>query len=436
MEYTFARLPKSEVKISVSLPFSEFEPHVKKAAVLISESIEIEGFRKGKAPYGIVKQRVGEAAIYEQAAELAVRASYPEALTRLRETGELSPARPAIGKPEITVTKLAPGNPLEYKVRVAVLPGVTLPDYRSIARRVRPGRKEQTVSEEETEAAMRWLRESRATLVTVSRAAATGDRVEVDFAIRSEGALIAGGDSRNHPFILGNGRFIPGFEEAIEGMKQDEEKTFSLMAPVDWRDPQFAGKTLDITATMRLVQERRMPELTDEFAKGMGNFASLDAMQESIRAGILAEKTEKETQRVRAAMIAEIAKEARMEVPDVLIAGETEKMLVELKSGVEQMGMRWPDYLTHIKKTEESLKAEWRTEGEHRVRTALALREIGMRERIEPSEEEVALQVQQMLSAFRTAAQAQRSLDPAELHEYAQGILRNEKVFAFLENRE
>lgn len=428
-----AKLPKSEIEIHVSIPFDEFDPHTKRAAVLISENTEIEGFRRGKAPYDIVKNKVGEAAIYERAADLAVRKTYPEVLTRLGESGDVSPLHPVIGRPEITITKLAPGNPLEYKVRVAVLPIVSLPDYMDIARRVRQDKKEHAASDEEMEKALAWLRESRTTLITVDRPAQKGDRVEADFEIRSDGVKIADGNSANHPFILGQGRFIPGFEDAIEGMKKDEEKHFSLIAPTDWRDKAFAGKPLDITATMKIVQERRLPELTDEFAKGMGGFASMDALKESVRRGILTEKTEKETQRVRGAIIAAITTEAKMEIPETLVAAEAEKMLAELRRGIMEMNMQWPDYLLHIKKTEEALKSEWRGEAENRVRTALVLREISMKEQIDPAEEELAAREQKILSDLRTAPDAEHAIDPIELREYAKGVLRNEKVFEFLE---
>lgn len=434
MQHQLARLPKSEIQIFVELPFDEFEPYAKRAAVLISEQMDTEGFRRGKAPYDVIKTKVGEAAIYERAADLAVRKTYPEVLVRLGASGEISPTHPVIGRPEIIVTKLAPGNPLEYKIRVAVLPAVSLPDYKALARRARLDRKEQAASDEEINKALEWLRESRATLITVNRPAQKGDRVEIDFEIRSEGVIVAGGDSANHPFILGQGRFIPGFEEEIEGMKQNEKKTFSLAVPADWRDPAFAGKALEISAMMKLAQERALPELTEEFAKGMGDFPSLDAMKDSVRHGILTEKTEKETQRVRGAIIAAIANEAKMDVPDILIGVETEKMLAELHRGIAEMNMQWPDYLLHIKKTEDELKKEWQTEAENRVRTALVLREIGMKEQLEPAEEELAARERKILSDLRTASDAKRTIDPTELHEYAKGVLRNEKVFVFLEN--
>lgn len=434
MQYTLTSLPKSEIEIRVTIPFDEFKPHLERAAVLISKEIEIEGFRRGKAPYEVVKNRVGENAIYERAAEVAVRKTYPEILQELVTSNRLPARNPPIGRPEITITKLAPGNDPEYKARTAILPAVTLPDYTAIARRLRKEKKEQLVSEEEVDRAVQWLRESRTQLITVERSAAPGDRVEVDFEIRKAGVKITEGESKNHPIVIGEKRFIPGFEDALIGMKAGEEKRFTLTAPDNWREQSFAGKTLDFTAAMKLVQERRIPELNEEFAKGIGDFATLDALKTNVQEGLVAEKNEKETQRIRGLMIAEIGAQARVEVPDALIILETDKMTAELKSGTAGLGMRWEDYLRQIQKSEADLRADWLEEALRRVRIALCLREIASGEHIDPGEEEITDRANRILQQFRTAREAERSIDPAQLREYAKGILRNEKVFTFLEN--
>ena len=449
MNYQITPLPKSEVVISVVIPFDEFEPHLKQAAVLISEEIEIEGFRKGKAPYDIVKNRVGEHAIYERAAELAVRHTYRGILselgTRNLELGRnnRAPFTP-IGKPEITLTKLAPGNELCYKVRVTLLPEVVLPDYKAIAQKIRAKEEEQRVSDEEADAAIQWLRESRTQLVTVGRSAAEGDRVEVDFEIRpggvnphtsgGVGVKIAEGDSQNHPVVIGGKKFIPGFEEALVGMKAGEQKSFTLTAPEDWREKSLAGRTLDFTATMKLVQERRIPELNDEFAKGIGNFTSIEALKTNVKEGLLSEKNEKETQRVRGLIIASIAAEASTDVPDVLVSAEQDKMIAQLQSGTTELGMKWEDYLLHIQKNEANLRDEWREDALRRVRIALCLGEIAAKERLDPPAEEITERANRFLQGLRARTQAERSIDPAQLREYTKGVLRNEKVFEFLEN--
>lgn len=434
MNAELTALPGSEVEIRVVLPFAEFEPHLKTAAGAISEEIAIEGFRKGKAPYDVVKARVGENAIYEHAAEIAVRKTYPKARDMLVEQGKLSPEHPAIGRPEITISKLAPGNELTYTIKVALMPSVTLPDWRAIARTATSEKKAQTVSDEEVDKALAWIAESRMKLVTVARAAQKDDHAEIDLEIRHEGVKIAEGDSKNHPLVVGQGKFLPGFEDELVGMQAGSRKSFSLTAPADWRDASVAGRTLEFSVTMKLIQERMLPAIDDEFARGLGQFPTLDALKTNIREGLLAEKNEKEIQRVRGITVARIAEKARMEVPEVLIASELGKMAAELKAGVADLGMKWEDYLLHIKKSEAELKKDWREEATNRVRSALVLREIAREEGINPAEEEVKERAGKFLAQFQDAAEAGQAIDPRELHDYTQGVLRNEKVFHMLEN--
>lgn len=435
MEYSLTTLPKSELEIQVTLPFSEFEPQVKRAALLISEEREIEGFRKGKAPYDTVKKIFGENAIYERGADLAVRKMYPKIFEELMSSRRLSSENPPIGRPEITVVKLAPGNEFQFKMKLAVLPVIAIADYTAIAARIAKEKKDVTVSDEEVEKTFSWLRESRATLTKMDRPAAVKDSVEIDFELRQGGVKIEGGESRNHPLVIGEGKFMPGFEDELVGMKQGEEKTFSIQVPRDWHDQMFAGKALEAKVAMRLVQERVLPEAGDEFAKSLGTFPSLDALKISIKDSLTKEKEDKEKQRVRIRIIEEVANAAQAEIPDVLIETELDKMAGELKSSIEDMGMKWDEYLLHIKKSADELRREWHPEGEKRVRIALCLREIAKREHIEPSEEEIKERGDQFLRQFSGPHQAEKEIDPARLHEYARGILRNEKVFEFLESK-
>lgn len=436
MEYSFAHLPKSELEIRVVLPFSEFEPHVTRAAIRISEEVEIEGFRKGKAPYDIVAARVGEHSIYERAADLAVRAVYPELFDCLIADKVFLPeTNPPIGKPEITVTKLAPANEFEFKLNLSLMPSCALSDWRAIAAKVNKERKEVMVTDEEIANALVWVRESRATSARKDAPAVLGDEVEIDFEVRAGGVKIEGGESRNHPLILGKSKFLPGFDEALVGMREGEEKSFTLKVPEDWHDKSFAGKALEVSAKTHEVKARIVPDLTDEFAKSIGAFADVAALEANAREELLKEKKDKEAQHIRSRIIEEIAISARVEVPEVLIRAELEKMQDELKNGVLQMGMEWDNYLRHIKKTVEDLTHEWQGEASMRVRVALALRTIGREAGIEPASEEVEARVNQYLAQFASADEAEKKIDPERLRDYARGILRNEKVFEMLETQ-
>ncbi|KKW18339.1 MAG: Trigger factor [Parcubacteria group bacterium GW2011_GWB1_50_9] len=438
MDVAVSPVHKSQIEFSVAVPLEEFETHVKRAARLISEERDFEGFRKGKAPYEIVKKEIGENRIYERAAELAVRRTYPDALqTALAEiTKEPGKNQIPIGHPEITITKLAPGNELLYKAKVSLLPEVGLPDYVAIAARTRKKEKKDiVVTDAEISRAIDWLRESRTKETAVSRPARDGDAIEIDFEIRSGSALIDGGNSHNHPLVIGQKKFIPGFEDHLIGMAPGTKKEFTLVVPESWHDGNLRGKTLDIRTSMKQVRERAIPDLTDEFARDLGQFETKEKLIENVRQGLTQERREKERERIRMQIIKNISASAAIDIPDLLIEAELDKMFTELKSGIEQMGMKWNDYLANIKKAETELRTDWRTEADTRARVALTLREIAARESIEPSEDDITARANEFLARYKTAHEAEKEIDPDALKEYTRGVLRNEKVFEFLESQ-
>ncbi len=436
MNHTITKLPKSQIEIEITLPFEEFQIHVKRAGAALSEERDVEGFRRGKAPYDAVKNKFGEDTIYERAAEHAVRKTYPLLIEELEDnppegTKEFLP----IGTPEITVTKLAPGNEFIYKAKLSLMPHVELPDYKQIAQELLLEKKEVAVTDEDIAKTLEWIRESRTVVTSVERAAQTNDSVEVDFEIYHGGVKWEGGESKNHPLVIGKSTFIPGFEDHLIGMKPGDEKKFSISLPSDWRDSALAGKSIDIHVTMKLVNERTIPELTDEFVKQLGAFDSVDALKKNIESGLLHEKKEKEQQRVRIRIIETIAKDITAEFPEILVERELDKMISEMQNSIEQMGMKWEDYLMHIKKTIEALRTEWHEEARKRVRVALALHEIARKENINPGTEEIEKKSHEVLAQYGSPEDAQKQIDPDRLREYTKGIVRNEKVFEFLETQ-
>ena len=131
--------------------------------------------------------------------------------------------------------------------------------------------------------------------------------MEVDFTIRHMGAVIEGGKSENHPIILGDGRFVPGFEEQLVGMKTGENKNFTLQVPTGFYQKTIAGKELDFEVLVNKIEDRIPPELNDKFAKSLGNFNSLEDLRASVKQGLTAEKELKEKSRIRLAILEKIA---------------------------------------------------------------------------------------------------------------------------------
>lgn len=333
MHVELTKKPKSTVLVKGSLSAEEFNIHIQHITQHVVAQAELPGFRKGKAPEKMVVEKMGEATFLEEAASEALSKVYPTILKEHHID--------AIGRPQIRITKLARGNPLEFEAEIATLPAIPLPDYKNIAKEKNTIPKEESiVSDEELAKTTDWLRESR--------------------------------------------------------------KTTPL------------------------------PELTDEFAKSVGNFKNVDELKNAIRENMKFEKEQKVRDNRRMELLGAIAQKTTIELPDILVESEKEKMRQELRSGVESMGMTWDAYLSHIKKTENDLNTDWQKDAEKRAASALILREIAKIEHIEPTDDELAAWVYDYLASRDESEK--KNIDPTRVKEYAYGVLRNIKVFEFLEN--
>lgn len=425
MKTEIKKLPKSEIELEIIVPEEEWREFIDEAAKELSKDLKIEGFRPGYAPLNLVEQKVGMAKILEHAAEHCVHKCYVNAI--------LNNQVEAIGKPEISVTKIAKDNPFVFKAKVAVMPEVKLPDYKKIAKDFQKEKKEVGVSEEEISKSIDWLQKSRAKYITVSRPAQAGDRIEIDFEGYCENNKQDELCSRNHPAILGRGYFIPGFEENLIGLKEGEEKEFKINFPINFEHERLAGKEVDFKLKMNLVQEAQLPELNDEFAKGLGNFDSLDALKQNVKEGILLEKQNQEKDRWRANLIAEIVKKSEMEVPQILLDAEQKRMEDDLKARVAQISITYEQYLDKFKKTEGDIKKEFEKNAVERVKAFLALNQIAKNENIEVPEQEILEEANKALRHFEEIKQAEQKIDIDQLKNYTKDILRNEKTFQTLE---
>ena len=447
MHYTVDQKTPTELALDLKAPYAGLEALFAKAAERLGANTEIEGFRKGKAPYEVLKQRLGEDAIRGEAARMHLDGLFPELIKELETKEFAGKSFEVIGAPHATVTSFIIGGDIAYRIALSILPPIVLPDYRAVAGRVLKTKNVPPVAEEEITKAVQWLRESRAKIITVNRAAAKGDRVEIDFSATHGGIPLEGSASKNHPLVIGEGKFLPGFEDQLIGMKAGEEKTFTINVPMDHPASGLAGKALEFTVHMRLVQERDLPAWDDAFAQSLGKFTSADEGTANIREGLRGEKETRERERLRIAMVEAIAKETRADIPSSLVEEELKKMFTELKTSVESMGAPFDDYLAHIKKTPEDLAKEWREDAKRRVIFALVLREIARREGLQPSEEDIVAAIN------RTAAHRDphthggdvrapdgrftpmsAGVDREQFVAYNRGVARNEKVFEFLEN--
>jgi trigger factor len=419
------KLPKSQVEFSITVPAAEFEKFIDAAAEEFSKDLKIDGFRPGKAPRSVVEQKVGAEKILAHGAERAIKKTYVDAVTKNKlET---------IGEPKITITKIAAGNDLGYKAVAAVMPEVKLSNYRQDVKTVK---KTETakVTDEQIQKEIETIQKSRAKLITVSREAKKDDRVEIDFEIFVDGKLIEGGAAKKHPLTIGENYFIPGFEDQLIGMKEGNEKEFELAFPKDYHQKELAGKPAKFKVKMVLVQEKDLPKIDDEFAKSLGNFENLEAFKKNLSEGIELEQQSKNKEKWRGEAIDKIAAESQIDVPDVLVDQEIEKMMAEFEQNIAAMGLQLETYLENIKKSKSEIAKGWKETAEKRVKAALVLKEIAKAEDVEVPSKEVEEEMNKVLAYYKSVGNMEKNVDMERLYSYAKGIIANEKVFELLES--
>lgn len=422
------KLPKSLVEFEITVAWADWEKYLDKAAAEVSEEIKIPGFRPGKAPRNLVEQKVGAGLLLNNAAEKAVQKSYVDFL--VKEKLEV------LGNPKVEVEDVVSGKDLIYKVTVAVMPtAVVKDDYKKEIKKINEefAAKPFEATEEEIKKELEHLANSRVKLVTVNRAAAKDDSTEIDFSVMIDGKLIEGGESKNHPMVIGKGVFIPGFEENLIGMSAGEEKEFDLSFPADYHKKDLAGAQATFKVKVNLVQERQTPEINDDFAKSLGSFENLEALRKNMKEGIEEENKHKLSEEKRTQYLDKIVDNIEVDVPEVMIEEETKKMLLEFEQQTQSMGMSLDQYLTQLKKERKDLEKDWQPQAEKRVKSAMALREIVKLEEIKIDAAEIEAEMNKTVQYYKNVKDFDKNIDMERLYSYTKGVLENEDVFKILE---
>lgn len=418
------KLPKSQIEFEIEISAEEFNRFINQAIFDLGKDLEIKGFRKGKAPKEIIEKEIGQGKILIEAADLAAKENYKKAILE----NKIEPIAP----PEIKIKKLSRGDSFIFLAKTSVLPEIKLPDYKKIAAQVK--KKEITVEEKEIDDACRRLQKSRAKLSLKNQPAQKGDFVEIEY----RSSQLDGSESpspQKDAFILGEGHFLPGFEEQLIGMKDGEEKKgISLTIPEGHLKKDLAGKKIVLEVKMKSVQKIEFPEINDQFAQGLGNFENLSALRKDVKEGLGSEKGRAESQKARNEILDKISETADCEIPEGLVEGEQKRMIESLEKNVsEKLNISFENYLAQIKKSKKELLDSFLAEAKKGVKNFLILREIGKKEKIEVSEEEIKEEVSKTLTHYPNAEQARKNLDLEGFKEYTKERIYNEKVFQLLE---
>ncbi len=422
MNFKISDKEKSKKEIEVTVSVEEMNNYLDKAVEKISSEIEIKGFRPGKAPKNIVEENVGKDKIWHEATHDAVEDTYPKAI----EDGDIF----VISQPEIDIVTSVPDSPFVYKATVAVLPELKLPDYKAIVKKSLKDKKEVEVDKKEVDQIIDTVRKSRAKTVLANREARDGDEVEIDFSGKIDGVDQEGMKGEKAKIIIGEKKFIKGFEEELIGMKKGEEKKIIVKMP----NPED-GKEKDVNFDVKVLEvyERELPEVNEEFAKSLGDFSSPEDFVKKIEENVKLEKEQKEKERLRVKIIEEITKESSVDIPEIMLQREIDNMFHEFEHQLSQSGMKIDDYLKQINKTKEEIGKDWEDRAKKRIMTALILQKIAKEENIKVPEEEIQRESESYLGRIHDQ-KTKEGLDVERLKIYIEDLLQNEKVFELLES--
>ena len=268
MKSTAETLSPTRVKLTVEVPFDELAPSLDAAYQAIAKQVSIPGFRKGKVPSRIIDQRVGRAAVLEEAVNDVLPKAYEEAL---RENSVVP-----LGRPDVEVTEIADGQSLTFTAEVDTRPEFDLPDYSGIAVEV----EDAEVTDDEVEEQLTGLRGRFASLTPVERTAADGDVLLVDLlGYEADGTSVEDLSGHAMSYELGTDGMLPGFDDAVRGATAGETRTFEFTP----EGGEYVGRPLTVNVTVSAVRERALPEADDDFAQLASEFDTIGELRDDIR---------------------------------------------------------------------------------------------------------------------------------------------------------
>lgn len=423
MSYTRKNLPQSEVELTITISPTEYQKHLVKAAEKISTRANIKGFRPGKAPYELVKREVGEMNILQEALESIIQESFYQAVTEEKLD--------TIGMPEINVQKLAPGNDIVYTAKVALLPTVEVADLGKIkvTKKVKP------VTDEQVTEVVDNLRKLQAKEVAKEGAAGAEDLVLIDMNMFLDNVPVDGGQAKDYRVYLSEDHYIPGFNKELIGSKKDETKKFPITFPKTHYQKHLAGKQVDVEVTVKDVLERQLPELNEEFAKALGQ-ESVEKLKDLLRTNIGKEAEQKAEEQAEIEIFDTLIEKSKFgDIPEVLIDAERKKMFYELTRDLDRHGISIEQYLNDIKKSEEELFNDFKTQAEKRAKAALLSRQIALNNNITVEESEIDGEIAMMEGVYRDNPEYLEQIKKPEVRGTVRNIIQNKKVIVWLKEK-
>ncbi|RGD94756.1 trigger factor [Clostridiaceae bacterium AM27-36LB] len=393
MSVQVEKLEKNMAKLTVEVPAENVEKAIQGAYNKMKKSINIPGFRKGKAPRQLIEKMYGKEVFYNDAIDAMLPAAYSDAV---EECGE-----EIVSHPQIDVVQIESGKPFVFTATVAVKPAVELGEYKGIQVEKAPIE----VKDEEIEAQITKEREANSRTVTVDdRAVAQGDIVTLDFEGFVDGVAFEGGKGENYDLTIGSNTFIPGFEDQLVGAEIGKELDVNVTFPEEYGAKELAGKAAVFKCKVNGIKVKELPAVDDEFAQEVSEFDTLDEYKADIKAKLLKEKEDEAARAKEDAVIGKIIEGAKMEIPDAMVEYQTRQMLDEFAQRIQSQGISLDQYFQFTGLTEEKYMEEMKPRALQNIQSRLVLEAVAQAENLVAEEADIEEEIKKMADMYKMEA--------------------------------
>ena len=378
MSLQVEKLEKNTAKLTIEVPAEQFAAAMKNAYEKTKNRYNIPGFRKGKAPYQMIKQMFGAGVFFEDAA---------------KESG-----LDIVSRPSVSLEQIEEGKSLVYTATVAVKPEVTLGEYKGVE--VQKAKAE--VTDEDIEAEINRVREQNSRLITVDdRGVEDGDRVTIDFDGYVDGKRFDGGKSEDYPLVIGSHTFIDTFEEQLVGKLVGEECEVNVTFPEEYHVAELKSKPALFKVTVKEIQKKELPEVNDEFASEVSDFDTLEEYKKDLAEKLLKEKQTAAATANENKVVEKVVENATMEIPELMIDEQVNGMINNYARRIESQGISFKDYMEVTGMGIEKLAEQMRPAAIKNIETRLVLEAVVQAENLEASDEAIEEQFNKMAESYR-----------------------------------
>ena len=370
------RLEHNMARLTIEVAEDIFEEAMQYSYNRNKSRINVQGFRKGKAPRKIIEKMYGPEVFYEDAVNYAIDKTYPDAADESGLT--------LVSRPSIDIEQIEKGKPFIYTAEVAVRPDVTLKKYMGLEIQ----KIDKEVTDEDVQKALDRELEKNARLVDIDdRAAEMGDTVTLDFEGSVDGVAFDGGKGENYELVLGSGSFIPGFEEQLAGKAIDEECEVNVRFPDDYHSKDLAGKEAVFKCVIHKIAKKEVPAADDDFAKDVSEFDTLEEYKEDLKKNLVEDKEKAARQAKENEAVAALIDEMEADIPEAMVQANIESLARDFEMRLSQQGISLENYLNMFGMKQEDYYTQLRPQAESSIKTRLALEQVVKEAGLEISDE-------------------------------------------------